>query len=82
MNVFVLHHVHEMPSGEEDVKMIGVYSSPASAEQAIERLSKQPGFRKTVEGFQFDCYTLDEDCWTEGFVTTWVNESGECEFDS
>ena len=46
MKVFILDHIHEMESGEEDIKMIGIYSSEESAKQAINRLSKQPGFRR------------------------------------
>ena len=68
-SVFVVQHVHELPSGEEDVKFIGVYSSMASAEDAVHRLSKRPGFRESTEGFHIDEYKIDSDCWTEGFVT-------------
>jgi len=69
VDVFLVQHVHIHEDGEEDIKLIGVYSSRASAEQAIERLKQQPGFRDTPEGFVLDQYTLDEDNWTEGFVT-------------
>ena len=55
--------------GEEDPKLIGVYSSRASAEKAVERLRLRPGFRDRPEGFTIDLYRLDEDHWTEGFVT-------------
>ena len=81
MNVFVLHHVHEMESGEEDIKLIGIYSSEELAKQAIARLSSQPGFRKYIEDFHVNCYELDKDHWTEGFITTWFNEAGEIEYD-
>ncbi len=69
MKVFVLQHVHTFDDGEEDVKMIGVYSSHEQAESAIERLKSQPGFADTPEGFEIDPYVLDEDHWTEGYVT-------------
>ena len=81
MKVFVLHHVNKLLSGEEDVKLIGIYSSEASAQRAIERLSSQPGFRKYLEGFDIGCYELDKDHWTEGFLSTWVNKSGKIEYD-
>ncbi len=42
MKVFVLDRVCELPSGEEDVKSIGVYSSEESAQEAITRLSIKP----------------------------------------
>jgi len=69
MEVFVLHHVHTFDSGEEDVKMLGVYSSLEQAEAAIERLKAKPGFSDTPEGFIVDRYVMNEDCWTEGYVT-------------
>jgi hypothetical protein len=67
--VHVLHHVNEKLPGEEDVKLIGVYSSRAKAEEAIRRLALQPGFREAIEGFEITTYQLDKDNWTEGFVT-------------
>jgi homoserine kinase type II len=69
MEVFVLQHVHTFDDGEEDVKMIGVYSSRGQAEAAVERLSTRPGFSDTPEGFEIDPYVLDKDHWTEGYVT-------------
>jgi hypothetical protein len=69
MEVFVLQHVHSFDNGEEDVKMIGVYSSLEQAEEAIERLSAKPGFSDSPEGFVVDRYVLNEDCWTEGYIT-------------
>jgi hypothetical protein len=69
MEVFVLQHVHILDDGEEDVKMIGVYSTHEQAASAIERLSTQPGFCDLPEGFEIDPYVLDEDNWAEGYVT-------------
>jgi len=37
----------------------------------------KPGFCDTTEGFSIDPYTLDEDNWTEGYVT--VRNSGNSE---
>ena len=64
MNVYALHH--ENPE-TEDVKLIGVYSSRAAAEAAILRASKQPGFSKSINGFNIDEYEIDKDHWTEGY---------------
>lgn len=69
MEVFLLWHVHALPDGEEDAKLIGVYSSPELAEQARQRALKQPGFRDEPTGFLVDCYAVDEDNWREGYVT-------------
>ena len=67
--VFVLQHEHELPTGGKDVKFIGVYSSQAAAEAACARLRRQPGFSESPDGFSIDRYPLDQDHWTEGFVT-------------
>ncbi len=69
MDVFLVHHVHEIDEDSEDVKLIGVYSTEDGAQAAIARLSMQPGFRETSSGFQIDRYTIDRDQWSEGFVT-------------
>jgi hypothetical protein len=69
MDVFILWHVHEMPDGEEDAKLIGVYSTAEDAEAARQRVLPQPGFRDLPEGFQVSRYTVGEDHWTEGYVT-------------
>ena len=63
-HAFVLQH--ENPD-TEDVKLIGVYSSDAAAQAAIERVRAQPGFRDYPSGFSIDDYNVDRDNWTEGF---------------
>jgi hypothetical protein len=50
MDVFVVHHVHEIDEDNEDVKFIGVYSSVELANAAVARLSLQPGFRESTSG--------------------------------
>ena len=66
--VFVVHHSYERDD-IENVCFIGVYSTRRSAESAVERLRGQPGFRDYPECFTIEEYSLDEDQWTEGFVT-------------
>ena len=68
-SVFVVQHVHSLGDGEEDAKFIGVYSSREKADAAVMRLSLQPGFTESSEDFGVDEYFLDEDHWTEGFIT-------------
>jgi hypothetical protein len=69
MLVYVLQHTHVRVDGEEDLKLIGVYSSMQTGRAAVEKLSKQPGFSATSSGFTLEPYTLDETSWQEGFVT-------------
>lgn len=66
--VFLLQHVHELPDGQEDVKVIGIYRSRSEADFAIERAKCLPGFRDSPEGFDTQEYELGKDHWIEGFV--------------
>jgi hypothetical protein len=79
-SVFIVQHLTVLPSGQEDIKLIGVYRSSEAAQAAIERLRIHPGFRdhpsvidplmdEDEQGFYIDEYELDEDQWAEGFVT-------------
>ena len=54
MKVYVLTHVHSVADGEEDVKLIGVYSSREKAQAAIVCLSQAPGFSEALAGFHID----------------------------
>ncbi len=69
MDVFLLWNVHEMPGGEEDAKLIGVYATAEDAGAAKLRVLSQPGFRDLSEGFLVCRYTVGEDQWIEGYVT-------------
>src|SRR5690348_3760811 len=69
--VYVLQHARPKDNGEEDVKFIGVYSSWAAGEAAIERLRKQPGFSDWPHEFHLEPYDLDVDHWSEGFGVPW-----------
>lgn len=78
-SVFVVQHIHTLPGGEEDIKLVGVYSSEALALKAVARVAIQPGFRDDpvvvdpdgddTDGFHIGKYVIDVDHWTEGFVT-------------
>ncbi len=74
MDLFVLQHVHTFDDGEDDVKMIGVYSSQEQAKAALERISTRLGFCDAPEGFSIDLYVLNEDHWTEGYSTVTDDE--------
>lgn len=72
---------HRDESGElliddeyDDVKVIGVYSTEDAAMGAIDRARLREGFRDEPDCFIADAYTLDEDNWTDGFVTVPVDE--------
>jgi hypothetical protein len=69
--VYVVQHARPKPDGEENVKMIGVYSDREKAEAAVARMVTQPGFRDWPDEFYIDEYPLDRDHWTEGFGIPW-----------
>jgi hypothetical protein len=79
-SVFIVQHLHALSGGEEDVKLIGAYSSRERALEAVSRLRTQPGFCEhprlvdpieddDLNGFYIDEYTVDHDNWAEGYVT-------------
>jgi hypothetical protein len=68
-DIFVLQHVAREDTDDENVKLIGVYSSEDAAKEAVSRLSGKPGFVDCPLGFHIDRYQIDKDNWTEGFVS-------------
>ena len=66
--VFIVNHSRQLPNGHEDVKLIGVYASPARAQEAIDRTRLIEGFRDYPGGFTVDQYVIDRDHWQEGFA--------------
>ncbi|MEU6391011.1 hypothetical protein [Streptomyces sp. NPDC046939] len=55
--------------GGDDVKHLGAYSSREAAEGRVERARRLPGFADEPACFYIEEAVLDEDQWTEGFVT-------------
>ena len=68
-SVHLLMHVRSDDEDGESAKMIGVYSTQEAANAAIERLKMQPGFTEHPNGFHIDQYELDQDNWSEGFIS-------------
>ncbi|AJF63784.1 hypothetical protein [Streptomyces vietnamensis] len=52
---------------EDNIKVLGLYSSRKLAEERIERARSLPGFRSTPEGFCVHEYTVGEGHWPHGF---------------
>jgi hypothetical protein len=46
-----------------------VYSTEQNARDRIIRARTLPGFRDEPDCFMTDCYTLDDDHWSEGFIS-------------
>jgi hypothetical protein len=75
-HVYVVEHAYETPVGTENIKLIGVYSSEANANDAIARLSVKPGLCDHTEGFHVSKLSLDKDQWADGFIS-WKEAVGE-----
>lgn len=65
--IFILTHVLELSQEQEDVKLIGVYSTQGEAEAAQARARQRPGFADHPDSFFIQAYELDRDHWEEGF---------------
>ena len=69
MRVYLLWHTHQHEIGEDDEKLLGVYSSEARALERADQAKELPGFRDAPDGFEVARYELDRDEWMEGYFT-------------
>ncbi len=60
--------LHSLPETGR-VKVVGIYSSRALAEEAEVRTRALPGFSEEPHGFTIDQYEVDTDHWARGFVS-------------
>ncbi len=74
--VYALWHSYEKEPGDEDIKLIGVYSSEEQAKEGLEQVRFQPGFRDYPEGFEIDAMLLNRTGWSGGFASP-DDEDGE-----
>jgi hypothetical protein len=68
-SVYALWHIHKMPNGDDNEKLIGVYASNMDARAAQARISDKPGFIDCPEGFHIVEYNIGKDSWEEGYLT-------------
>ena len=68
--VYLLHHTHVISEDNEDVKLIGAFSSEGKAQEIVKKYKKLPGFKEVQDGFDIDKYQIDEECWSDGLYTT------------
>jgi hypothetical protein len=67
--VYLVHHTHVISRNNEDVKLIGVFSSEEKAQEIVKKYENISGFKESKKGFNIDKYQIDAECWTEGFCT-------------
>ncbi|MCH9693769.1 MAG: serine kinase [Gammaproteobacteria bacterium] len=78
--VFLVQHLHVLPQGEEDVKLIGVYQTREDAQAAVARSREQSGFcdfpklvdpatDDDAQGFYIDEIVIGMNHFENGYVT-------------
>lgn len=65
-SVYIVQHVRAEKGRDEDVRLVGVYSSKDAAKNAVLRAGLQPDFRGFPNGFKISKHPLDTDHWTAG----------------
>ena len=80
VKAYLLQHSYEKEIGEDlkvdETKIIGIYSSYENAERVKEKFKSIKGFNRfSQDCFYIDEYNLDQDNWTDGFVTWDAAES-------
>ena len=66
--VFLVFHVRiKEDLINENVKLLGVFSSQEKAEAHVQRVKGMPGFRDHPQGFSIDEHMIDQGSWLEGF---------------
>ena len=64
---YLLQHVAREGKDDEDMKVLGIYSSLKNAKSAVRKYKKVVGFRRYPEGFYIERWALNRGAWTEGF---------------
>ena len=79
MDVFMLWHVYELRDDfgiHDEEKLIGIFSSEANAQEAIEQLKDKEGFRDLpLCCFEIHKTKVDRIGWEDGFATVRWKES-------
>lgn len=65
--VYFLYHVRYEDTDDEDVKIIGIYSSYKNAKLARERMKSKPEFIDFPDDFVISKDMVNRDSWMEGF---------------
>ena len=74
IKIYLLQHSYEIEIHDDlkvdETKVIGIYSTYENADRVKEKLKVRKGFNRFSEDcFYIDEYELDQDNWTDGFVT-------------
>jgi len=71
-SIYLLWHTHKDNKGNEDDKLLGIYSSKTIAQNRLKlKYNKLNGFKDNKDGYCIDKYIINKDYWEEGFITTY-----------
>ena len=65
--VYIVQHSYELESGNDETKIIGVFSSYQYAKEIVDQYITLPGFKERPNNFFIDKYEIDKKHWDEGF---------------
>lgn len=65
--VFIVQYERIISEDDEEVKVIGIYSTKVKAEKALEDVKMRGTFKDYSGDFYISKYELDKAHWTEGF---------------
>jgi len=54
---------------EDDIKLLGVYTTEERAQSRIDKAKREPGFDADPDCFWIETHTLDADRWIGGFFS-------------
>lgn len=69
--VYLLQHAYQYGKNDEheEIKLLGIYTSPHKAKNAVDFYKNLTGFREySDECFYIDKFELNKGEWTEGFI--------------
>ncbi|AZA98582.1 hypothetical protein EG359_02720 [Chryseobacterium joostei] len=66
-SIFSISHIYTVDTSTDDERIIGAFSNLVMAEQVVEQLKEQPGFKDYPENFIIDEVELNQLLWTSGF---------------
>ena len=75
--VYLVQHSYELNEGENETKIIGVFSSLKKAQLIINKYRTIKGFKRYQNEFHVDKYRLNENWWKDGFITIRGKSKGE-----
>lgn len=67
--IYILEHVIPKLDGEDEMKMLGVYSSRQKARDAVKKYKRLPGFKRYPRNFCVSRSEINKMEWAEGFVS-------------